>query len=326
MPSRSDPPLPQFAVVREDPALDAEVLSRTPARRALLVASGGCSAFALLGRFPALEITLVEPNPVQADLVRRKLALLRHRDHETHPARWNLGSDDPGGLCQRGNFERLFRQLRAFVQEFIAPRRAWEAFFERPEAEFLDAVFASPWWPAAFGAFFSDRMLETMFTAAATQHADPGSYPEYFRRAFERGLRRPDAADNPFLHHVWLGMYIDRPGSRPEWTAFHDGARDPVVVPARLEDVSDLSGFDFVGLSNVMDWMDIGAIDRLGRNLRTLRPGAAVLWRQLNNDDRHELRFGPGLAVDEELSEQLLRDDRSLFYNRVVAAFARAGG
>ena len=42
----------QFAVVREDPDLEAELVQHSGARAVLLVASGGCTALTLLHRFP----------------------------------------------------------------------------------------------------------------------------------------------------------------------------------------------------------------------------------------------------------------------------------
>lgn len=322
----------QFAVVREDPAIDLAVLSKTPARRALLVASGGCTAFTLQQAFPDLELTLVEPNPAQRALVRRKLRLLREGDPRVRPAAWNIESHEREGLCQGGNFDGLFRQLRGFLYEFVAPQRSWRRFFEGSEesragSPDLEEWFRSPWWPVAFEIFFSDAVLETMFTAAATQHATPGSYPAYFQSAFERGLCRRDARDNYFLHHALLGMYIDRPAALPPYLTRALPSREVRFIETGLEEIDDFSPYDFVGLSNVMDWMPASAIAELCAVVgNTLSPGAAVLWRQLNNEDRHELRFGQRLAASEVLSDELQAADRSLFYNRIVAGFSTGDG
>lgn len=315
----------QFAVVREDPSLEQIALERAlrrhskPSRpRALLIASGGCTAFFLAHRFPGIDLTLVDPNPAQLELVRRKLAMLEAGDVSARRRAFNVGDDDPAGLNQCGNFESLFRQLRAFLVEFVAPAEEIEAFFAGGDAALPRRWFASPYWPVAFELHFAAPLLEAMFTAAATRHAEPDSYPGYFRRAFERGLAQPDAATNPFLQHVLLGRYL----AMPEQLERRPDARITLAL-RRIEDVADFSGFDLVSLSNVMDWMDDAAIATLARALcATLEPGAALLWRQLNNPVAHERRFEPAVRFDLALSERMLDAERSLFYSRVRVGFA----
>lgn len=314
----------QFAVVREDAEIDLAVLGRTRARRALLVASGGCTGFELLSRSVETTVTLVDPNPAQLALVERKIGALTASPAE-RAARFNVGTDDPLGLCQCGSFEALFRQLRSFLHEFVAPATEWEAFFSgaASTASACDRWFATRYWSVAFELFFSDAMLEAMFTPAATRHALPGSYPAYFRRIFERGLRRDDAVANPFLHHVLLGRY--RPEHAPPYLSRPLDRSRVELVPSSLEEIEDFSRYDFVGLSNVMDWMDAPAIDRLTASLReSLAPGSAVVWRQLNHAEDLAPRLASRVRFDDALGESLLARDRSLFYDRLRVGFARA--
>ena len=60
----------QFAVVREDPMVEAELVRLTNASNVLLIASGGCTALTLQALFPDLRITLVDFNPAQLERVR----------------------------------------------------------------------------------------------------------------------------------------------------------------------------------------------------------------------------------------------------------------
>jgi len=73
-----------------------------------------------------------------------------------------------------------------------------------------------------------------------------------------------------------------------------------------------------VQLSNVMDWMDQPSCRRLAERLRDeLRPGAAILWRQLNNSRDLVGHFAPDFAFDAARDASLTAAERSLFYNRV---------
>lgn len=317
------PPL-KFAVVREDPALEARLVERTQARAVLLVASGGCTALSLAHRFPALEVVAFDANPAQLAHVRAKneaLALPERRP-------FNVEAADPGGLNQRGEFEKLFRLLQRAVRELVAGEAGVERFFApgtapADRAAEVDRWCASPYWPAVFDVAFAEGLLLAMFGPAATQHAAPGSYPAYFRGVFERGLRRPDAARNPFLQHVLLGRYLaaDAPG--------YLSARRPLALElfeGTLTDVPALHRFDVISLSNILDWSDDALAARWAAHLASAtRPGCAVLLRQLNN--RRDLRrfFEPAFRFDDALGAAFLDADRSLFYDRFEIGFRGAG-
>ena len=67
-----------FAQVREDAALDLEVLAACPeGARVAMIASGGCTAAALAANARTGSLLLVDANPAQLDMTRLKLALLK---------------------------------------------------------------------------------------------------------------------------------------------------------------------------------------------------------------------------------------------------------
>ena len=241
---------------------------------------------------PDARLTLLDPNPAQHTLIEAKV---RARVDRAPPATFNVGDDDRSGLSECGNFEGLFRQLRGFLHEFVAPRDVVQAAASGA-AEAQLQLTTSPYWPVAFELFFSNAMLTTMFGPAAVQHATPGSYPRYFQRAFEALLRSDDAASNPFVQHLFCGCFYDN--------ALPLYLRTPLVgVPrfehliATLDAVVDFGVYDLVHLSNVLDWTDPPEVQRLaGRIAAELRPGASITLRQLNNDMPLEPHF-PGFTL-----------------------------
>ncbi|MGH7295555.1 MAG: DUF3419 family protein, partial [Polyangiaceae bacterium] len=173
----------QFAVVREDPLVEAALLERLDRpRRALLIASGGCTAFSLRALRPELEITLLDANAAQLDLVRRKAEALRAVGAAERRRLFDVGDRAAGGLVSCGNFESLFRSFRDLVLDLVVPyddlRRAFEDGTIGALAE--ERIFPSRFWRAAFDAHFCDALLDAIFGPAATQHAPKGSYPGYF--------------------------------------------------------------------------------------------------------------------------------------------------
>lgn len=310
----------KFAIVREDSELEAELVRRTQARAALVVASGGCTALDLSTHFPALKVVAFDINPAQLAQVEEKAAAVRRGDLRA----LNVEDASPSGINQRGAFEGLFRVLRHFLLEFVTREDELEAFFSpatsaAERASVVTRWQRSPYWPAAFAVAFEHGFLNAMFGPAATQHAAPGSYPTYFQGVFERGLARPDAAKNPFLQHVLLGRY--RADCAPAYTSAK-GALAPELREGPLLAVPELGRFDVVSLSNVFDWSDDALVSSWAAALaRQARPGTVLLLRQLNN--RRDLRrfFQPAFAFSDRLGAELLERDRSLFYERIEVAF-----
>ena len=304
----------QFAAVREDPLLVIDVARRIGARRVLVIGSGGCTALSLQALAPEIRVCALDPNPAQLRLIERKIAALKSRD-DGWRASFNIGDDSPTGLCQCGNFESLFRGLRGFVHEFIADPVEVEAWFQPGPARdaLAERVFACPYWPVAFELFLHDALLNAMFGPDATQHATPGSYPGYLRRLFERGLTAPTAPDNYFLHHVFLGRYLDREESLPPYLAHPPRDLSVELRQGFLQDQTGLAAFDLVDLSNVMDWMDDASVEALVAALRAMTPGSTVLYRQLNNRADRESQMH-GFEFDPAYGRELHRRERSLFY------------
>ena len=308
----------QFAVVREDPLIEIEVLERHHCQTPLLVASGGCTAMSLRAHLPSLAITLLDPNMAQLELVQRKIEAIAMLDRGERLALFNVENRDPAGLSECGNFESLFRQFRNFLFEFVLSSDDMLRLFCEPGAlaHAPETLFKHKYWPVAFELFFSDAMLLAMFGPNAVQHAEAGSYPSYFRGVLERGLQRQDAFDNPFLHHVFLGHYLDRPGCLPHFLVEPAERYLFELHHGHIDEKVDLGDFDFVGLSNIMDWMAPEAIDALlEKVLAETNPGTVVMWRQLNNNRDLAVQLRGEFAFDDAWNQALLNRDRSLFYS-----------
>jgi len=306
----------KFAVVREDPGLEAHLIEQHAARRVLVVASGGCTALSLLATHPELEVTAFDANPRQLEQVRDKAAAAAAGELE----RLNVEDPSVDGLNQSGEFEGLFRTLRQMLLTFVTDEAELARLFDVPQDghAIVAGWAAHRYWRGCFAACFSDGLLHAMFGPEATQHAEPGSYPDYFRTVLERGLRQPEAAHNPFLQHVLLGSY--RAADAPAYTRDRRG-RLPELILGGLDAVPELERFDLYSLSNVFDWSDDALVAAwAGRLARAARPGSVVLLRQLNNTRDLRRHFAPAFVFDDVLGRRLQALDRSLFYNRIEVA------
>lgn len=310
----------QFAVVREDPMVEAELVRLTKASNVLLIASGGCTALTLQALFPDLHITLVDFNPAQLERVQEKMRALRNVDAATRDRRFNIGTSDPEGLNQNGNFESLFRGLREFIFDLVADAAEIRALFEEKDqlAKVSEVLFSSKYWSVAFDLYFSDSLLNAMFGPDATQHAEAGSYPRYFQQLFEKGLTSLNAFDNYFLHHVFLGYYLQRPASLPYYLLSPPTDCRFQMIEGTLDQVPDLQRFDLISLSNIMDWMPLAEIAVLINHLQNnIKSGATLLYRQLNNHTDLSTDFGDAFEFNAALGVRFQEVERSVFYSSV---------
>lgn len=301
----------KFAVVREDFAVEAELVEAAAPTACLTVASGGCTALALKHAFPSLDVHAFDLNRDQLAHARRKADAIADGAID----RLNVDDGSEAGLSQCGEFERLFRVLRFAWKQFVAPGDELETFFSADaatRARLVSTWCASGSWPALFEVAFAEALLHAMFGPDATRHAERGSYPSYFQRVFERGLGRPDAASNPWLQHVLLQRYLTPPAfltsRRRLEVSWHLGS---------LVDVPSLERFGVVSLSNIFDWSDAALVSAWAKALTATKPGALVVWRQLNNHRDWRPLFD-GFDEDEALSSRCTAMERALFYERVT--------
>ncbi len=306
----------QFSVVREDPLIEYTLIKNHALKNILLVGSGGCTALSLKSLEPSLNISLIDQNRHQLELVQKKIAHLTH----INKALFNIGNSDPGGLNQCGNFESLFRCLRLFIYEFAIGYDDFLKLFtsDKDANAKLDALFLNPYWTTAFKTFFSDHLLTNMFGPAAIQYAQPNSYANYFQGVLEGGLRRQDFKKNYFLHHIFLGHYLDCQDSLPEYLKNPPDDLNFDYILGAFPGALDIEQFDLVSLSNISDWMDTDSMVAIAKSLiEKMRPSTFILTRQLNNRQNIKSLFQPDFQFYPVLEKKLLASDMSLFYSQL---------
>lgn len=338
-----------FAQVREDSLLDLALLDRIGGQqiRGITIASGGCTAAALVASGRLAHLHLVDINPAQIALCRLKLHLLQtaapqerlqllgHALMESRTsalsellATLSLASDalgPPGivaelGPDHAGRYELLFARFRWEMREFA---NAWPAVLELPDASSRGARVA----PATPLGFSMDQAFERvmnlshlvqLFGAEATQNSiEP--FSRHFARRTRHAIAALPTAANPYLWQLLTGRFPDRVVH--PWLTAAPPERMPDIVMSigMFEDVliAFRGEFDFVHLSNILDWL---SPDQARRTLEltraALRPGGYAFIRQLNSAlDLPELAPAFDWLVDE--AQRLHAHDRSFFYRRL---------
>lgn len=350
----------KFAIVREDPDVEMAILQRLSQasqdtqkpRRALLVASGGCTALSVLLEMPDVDVHVYDFNPRQLQLLDEKRALLLQglieKSQVQDAAQNNTEQECKKELAQwrhlstLGEFEKLFRVWRCAFLELVADEKEIENYFSAAYPYEKKQEIASSWinhprWQTLFHVAFNDAFLVALFGPAAVQHAPVGSYPAYFAGVFARGLLRADGSRNPFLQHIFCGIWQDADAPR-YWPAHYQPThlahlasehsaqlsrliqRLQMPIPqtcGTLLDVSHIDTFDLVHLSNIPDWSSDDETRACAQFLQQMKQGSIIVIRQLNNERPVRDYFAPHFVFDTAWGQQLQAQDRSLFYNRI---------
>jgi S-adenosylmethionine-diacylglycerol 3-amino-3-carboxypropyl transferase len=335
-----------FAQVREDALLDRWVVDRCPApARAILVASGGCTAAALAAGGRVGILHLVDRNPAQIALTRLKLRLLqtaeplRRREllgHDPLDPRERIGRltaeltaldlspEHLGpplviaavGPDHAGRYEQVFaalrRELAPVADELAALLTLRDT--DHQAAQVAPATALGRALDDAFDRVMDLPVLVRLFGEQATQNRrEP--FARHFANRTRHALATLPAADNPYLWQVLAGRY---PGEAAPWLTMPAPSAPPEVTAtvASMDDAlaAEPGAFDFVHLSNILDWLSPEEARRtLDRAAAALRPGGWVLVRQLNSTlDIPAL--GGRIDWQPDLAAGLLARDRSYFY------------
>ena len=335
-----------FAQVREDSAIDVELVqSLNREARVVMIASGGETA-AMLSALPIAQLRLVDVNRSQLNLTRLKLQLLttanrnerlqllghlpmdadqRSGELARRLSALKLPADalGPPTLVARhgpdhcGRYEWLFARMRAcLLDQADAVRQLMMlADADAQAAMIAPGSVLARHLKEAYEHVMDLPRLARIFGPDATANRRQ-SFADHFFAQTCQALRSMPAADNPFLHQGYLGEF-----SGPCWPWLEQPVSTP---PARLDFVhagmdqalASLAedSCDLVHLSNILDWIkpeEAGQI--LNSACQCLAPGGLVVIRQLNS--RLDIRQIPsGFVWLEDWSAELHRSDRSFFY------------
>ncbi len=335
-----------FAQVREDPAIDVELLRGLDREaRVVMIASGGETA-AMLATLPIAELQLVDVNQSQLNLTRLKLQLLtsaergerlrllghlpmdadkRSGELARRLAELQLPADALGmpalvarhGPDHCGRYEWLFARMReCLLDQSDSVRQLMMLSEVDAQAAMIapDTALARH-LKAAYDHVMDLPRLARIFGPDATANRRQSFADHFFARTCQT-LRSAPAAGNPFLHQIYLGEF---PG--PCWPWLEQPVAELTVRPRFVRAGMDRvlaslaeGSRDLVHLSNILDWIrpqEAGRI--LNSACRCLAPGGLVVIRQLNS--RLDIRQIPcGFDWLEDRSAELHQSDRSFFY------------
>ena len=339
-----------FAQVREDSLIDLEVVKALGNKlQVAMIASGGCTSAALISSARVSHLHLVDCNASQIALTRMKVDLLQKGTFARRmqvlghaPMAFaarkqaicealdcqGLGPDTFGpidfvsqvGPDHSGRYERVFYHLR----ERLKAREddVQSLMRKRSPARQAEIVSKSSEFGAEMDAAFREVMslpnLVALFGEGATNNPVM-PFGEHFAWRTRHVLETLPASSNPYVAQVIHGRFVG--ASTFPWLKMPKAEKLPEIIctvaPMKAALEAERRSFDFVHLSNILDWLTPQeAEETLDVAHRSLRPGGMVLVRQLNSTLDVQ-SCGRGFTWLNEDAGKLHEQDRSYFYRQL---------
>jgi S-adenosylmethionine-diacylglycerol 3-amino-3-carboxypropyl transferase len=238
-----------------------------------------------------------------------------------------------GGVIYQGRYEQFLRHFRSLLH-LTQGRRRIDGLFQcqslEEQKDYFDRVWNTLQWRMLFRLLFNKRVVARAGLSADYFRFDDGalSFAESFFGRATRALREIPIASNYFVAQYLLGRYI-APDAVPRFLRKEHFS----LVRERLDRIqivtadlkiwlegrreASINGFS---LSNICELMSPEETGRTFEQVaRTVLPRARICFRNLMIRREIPETLRAKIQLREDLSRQLIEQDRSFVYSRVQA-------
>jgi S-adenosylmethionine-diacylglycerol 3-amino-3-carboxypropyl transferase len=312
-----DQPQIIFAQVREDAAIELDLLdTRPPGETVFCIASGGCTALSLLLARPT-RLQIVDVNPAQMHLVETKIAALQHLPYaklmralltDAHPYYESLRAhlspaaqqfwDENAsllalGLNQCGVIEQRLKQIMRLLP-LVQGQRHIRRLFAARDLETQHHVYRSLWdhsrWALAFELVLSKPVLGVVYGSDFVRAIPPHFAKSMKCRMDEAFLEYP-LWENGYLWQTFRGIYPRGEAGLPLYLqrenhkAVLEGLPHTELACADAAlwlEAQEPNSIGFFAISNILEITSPEYAQRLLRAVgRAAKPGACICLRSI---------------------------------------------
>jgi S-adenosylmethionine-diacylglycerol 3-amino-3-carboxypropyl transferase len=348
-----------FAQIREDSLVERTLAAKRRPRQIACIGSGGCTALSLLADgvervyaidANAAQCALLELKKEAVRALDRPayLAFIGESEAddrlETYrriagglPAYarvfWESHESDIAlGINQCGATEKFYRFVGGRLRNGVCDDRVFHELFDcgtlARQRALYDRHFTTDAWKDALRVLLSRTTHLLFFPAFMFAQATEDDMGAFFARQFEKEVRERPLANNYFLSQILFSAYrFGRPEGAPHYLS-DDGyaaARRNIdalaVVPGTLQEfLPQTQGIDAFFLSNVFDWSSPEARSQIcAALLEAASTGAVLLYRHMLSAHALPEFFARRFRTSADANARLLRLERSMLYQQVVA-------
>lgn len=223
----------------------------------------------------------------------------------------------------------VVRLVRLFINGPDKIERLLSLESLQEQREFFDREWNTRRWRLLFPLLINRWTFNRAFDPRFFREVENPSFESHFRRLLEHALCEIPVHTNYFLHQMLVGTY---PSSVPEGVPPYLDRTRREVLRARLDclelvdggyteylaDCAD-SSVDALAISNICEWLDASAVDRLFEQIvRVAKPRARFCFRNFVGYTEIPARFREIIKEDVEAGRAAILRDRSCLQSRIA--------
>jgi S-adenosylmethionine-diacylglycerol 3-amino-3-carboxypropyl transferase len=223
----------------------------------------------------------------------------------------------------------VVRLVRLFINGPRKIQRLLSLESLEEQREFFDREWNTRRWRLLFPLLINRWTFNRAFDPRFFREVENPSFAVHFRRLLEHALCEIPVRTNYFLHQMLVGTY---PNRVPEGVPPYLDRTRREVLRARLDCLELVDGgyteylatcgdssVDALAISNICEWLDAGAIDRLFEQIvRVAKPGARLCFRNFVGYTEVPARFREIIKEDADTGRAAILRDRSCLQSRIA--------
>jgi S-adenosylmethionine:diacylglycerol 3-amino-3-carboxypropyl transferase len=347
-----------FSQIREDSLVERTITSKFAPERIAIIGSGGCTAFSVLDdqlkqvycidHNPA-QCALIELKKAAIRELDRECYLgfigewpytIRNDIYENlapqlpYYARdfWDRNRElIDVGINKCGINEKFYRFIGENVCNSLYDKEIWNQLFSTTSLEeqhsFVNKYLSSPVWKTAIKILLSKTTHLQFFPAFMFENANEHDFGQFFLAQFEKEMKEKRVTNNYFISQLLFSSYLYNQKEGTPYYLTEEGFKrakrniaklsvHPVSIQSFLKEAEVIDAFY---LSNIFDWASTEETIQICKAILAAKSkDAMVLFRNMLSVSKLPNFFQEQFVINRELSEECLRLERSMLYQKLT--------
>ncbi len=347
-----------FSQIREDSLIERTITAKFLPNRIAIIGSGGCTAFSILdGRVKeVLCIDLNPAQCALIELKKAAIRSLEREDFlgfigelpydsreeifeklaphlpEYVKDYWDRNTDSIViGINKCGINEKFYQFIGDNICNNLYGKEIWCQLFSVSSIEeqyaFYQKYLSSPVWKTAINILLSRTTHLQFFPAFMFENTSENDFGHFFLKQFEQEIKKNSVTNNYFISQILFSAYLyDQKEGTPFYLSEEGYQRAKkniekiTVHPVALEIfLKNNESIDAFYLSNIFDWASHDGIEEICNGILSAKSNeTVVLYRNMLSVQKMPQFFLQQLQINHALSEECLRMERSMLYQKVT--------
>lgn len=232
------------------------------------------------------------------------------------------------GIINSGKFENYFKIFGQKVLPIIHNKKTREELLKKKTKEERINFYNKRWnnirWKMLFRIFFSRTIMGKLGRDKAFFRYVNVNVAEHILERTKYALTQLDTSENSYLHYIIEGKYNDiLPVAyrKENFDTIKSNIDRIVLLSESVETFINRDDIDYISKYNLSDIFEYMSKEQMCKIIETMltksgKGSKIVYWNMLS--DKRASKYIEKLEYKEEISEELLKQDKAFFYSKFI--------